>query len=402
MMNVELETAGSARLEHGEVHGRLRPQIIQASRRISSGGGINGVAYDLERAFVAAGRTCSRFVHTDSEPKRDASLIGEKLELFAEVVDYTICGTRKLRALAAAQPQSIVLTHCDVMYGDIYVNHGLHKAMLQSSPSPARVFLRNPIHPFSYVREELRHRRRVHRRIICLSEHDKAQLIEAYEYVYRQFADSIRVIPNGVDSERFVYSPAERMRVRQDCGFSEEDFVLFFAAWRFEKKGLKHLLRAVGMLPKRVKLMVAGGNFTLVKQYEKFCRELGIADRVVFLGARDDMPALHSASDAYAMPTEFESWGLVGLEAMACGRPALLPPVGGIPDYLQDGRNGLFIGYDPEGIASKLEELLFAPDRVAAMSLCARETARRFSWKNCAQMYLQLIDEVWDEKRGGA
>lgn len=375
------------------------PRIIQASRRISPGGGINGVAFELEKAFVDIGRSCARFVHTNDEPRRRHGLVGEKIELFAEVMSYTVAGTRRLKKMSESLQDSVVLSHCDVMYGDIYVNHGLHKAMLLSSPSPVRVLLRNPIHPFSYIREEIRHRSRIHQRIVCLSAHDKRQLIEAYPYVYGDSSDEVSVIPNGVDGQRFSLCDRARLNVRQECGFTDDDFVLLFAAWRFEKKGLRHLIEALSALPGHVKLMVAGGNSTLVRQYERICLSLGVAHRVVFLGARNDMPALHSGSDAYAMPTVFESWGLVGLEAMACGKPVLLPAVGGIPDYLVDGQNGLFINYDPRDIADKVRMLMNSPMKLQRMAEHGRMTAERFSWRNCARLYLDLIDQVWDEKR---
>jgi glycosyltransferase involved in cell wall biosynthesis len=101
-----------------------------------------------------------------------------------------------------------------------------------------------------------------------------------------------------------------------------------------------------------------------------------------------------NASDVFVLPSKFEAWPLVGLEAMACGIPAIMKPTGGISDYLHDGENGFFITEDPADIAAQIKKTSQDSAAYRLMSLQARRTALRFSWEVVASKYVQLLSSL--------
>jgi UDP-glucose:(heptosyl)LPS alpha-1,3-glucosyltransferase len=146
-------------------------------------------------------------------------------------------------------------------------------------------------------------------------------------------------------------------------------------------------------------LLVVGGD--KVAPYKRLAEQLGVSDRVIFAGARSDLPRIYPAADLFVLPTLYETFALVCLEAMASGLPVLASPVGGIEDYLIDGDNGFHIRRDSGDIAAKLDRVLSDP------SLCARvrerglATARDYAWDKIARQYLRLFDELMAERVRG-
>ncbi len=100
-------------------------------------------------------------------------------------------------------------------------------------------------------------------------------------------------------------------------------------------------------------------------------------DRIHFLGKQDNVNELLPVADLMLMPSEMESFGLAALEAMACGVPSIATRVGGVPELIEDGKNGLLfeIG-DVDGMAAAAVALLRDEPRFQAMILAARKTAQ--------------------------
>ena len=119
---------------------------------------------------------------------------------------------------------------------------------------------------------------------------------------------------------------------------------------------------------------------------------------MIFAGARSDLPTIYQRPDAFVLPTLYETFALVCLEAMASGLPVLAAPVGGIEDYLHDGENGLHIQRDPTEIAAKLDRLFNDRDLHARLREAGIATAQNYEWKKIAQQYLNLFDELIAER----
>jgi glycosyltransferase involved in cell wall biosynthesis len=134
--------------------------------------------------------------------------------------------------------------------------------------------------------------------------------------------------------------------------------------------------------------------------YRKLAAE--VQDSVIFTGARSDLPALYSAADAFVLPTAYETFSLVCMEAMACGVPVFATAAGGIEDYLKDGVNGFRIRMDAEDIATKLAVAFADPVLMGRLREGAFTTARSYGWDRVGQQYIELLKQIDAEKRGAA
>jgi UDP-glucose:(heptosyl)LPS alpha-1,3-glucosyltransferase len=123
-------------------------------------------------------------------------------------------------------------------------------------------------------------------------------------------------------------------------------------------------------------------------------RTVGTAERLQFLGPVRDMPALYAGADAFVLPTSYEAFPLVALEAAASGLPLLVTRVSGVVEMLEDGRNGWFITPDAADIARRLNQL--SADRTLAREVgaAARITATGYTWQAMVEQYVSLYTEL--------
>jgi len=156
---------------------------------------------------------------------------------------------------------------------------------------------------------------------------------------------TVHLIPNGVDVVRFHPSLdggniRDRMRI--------QDKVVVFSLRSHEPRyGLEYLVRAAPIVAGRIDdvVFVIGGDGSLRRYHETLARCLGVADRVIFPGSipREQVPHYYAMSDIVVIPSVQEAFGLSVTEAMACGKPVIGTSVGGIPDQITHGRNGLLV-----------------------------------------------------------
>jgi len=202
-------------------------------------------------------------------------------------------------------------------------------------------------------------------RVIAASEVERAQLVQ----LYRTPFDRISVIPCGVDTE--LFHPGDPVAARAALRLDAQPTVLYVGRIA-PIKGLSTLLEAVALLRARgraVRLLVIGGDADeRVDGHEAYVRgrmcHLDLCDAVRFLGPQPQ-PALRDyyvAADLTVMPSYYESFGMVALEAMACGSPVVASRVGGLATTVRDGMTGFLV---PEGdaaaLANRLDTLLANP-----------------------------------------
>jgi glycosyltransferase involved in cell wall biosynthesis len=162
-------------------------------------------------------------------------------------------------------------------------------------------------------------------------------------------------------------------------------------------KGFDDVIRALGFLPRAVELVVAGAG-PQEGALRDLARRLGVASRVAFLGwvPNAELPSVFAAAAVVALPTLCpEAFGHVGLEAMACGRPVVAYRVGGIPEWLEDGRVGFLAEpHHPRDLAAKLGKVLAAPAAAARMGEAGREAVVRYSAAAHARRLLAVYEEA--------
>ncbi|MFD0930244.1 glycosyltransferase family 4 protein [Methylophilus glucosoxydans] len=372
--------------------------VIQSAREVKPGGGVSGVAFELGENLKSSNVEIGSFTIDDIYPnsfKNSSNLFLKKIAQLFDIIVYGVWGSLKLKRLYKSNNQAVVLCHNDGLYGDIYINHGLHRAMLFASDHPYRMLLRNPLHLYLLVREWVRFKLNIHKHIVCFSANDASIM----EKTYPNTLGRITIIPNGVHINKFMPNSMVRKEKRLELGYLESDFVLIFVGHEFDRKGLKFLVNSLLNLPENVKLLVVGGGSAeKIEEYKNYCKDNGLTHRVSFLGTRKDIPDLLNASDCFVMPSAFEAWPLVGLEAMACAKPALITDTGGVSAFVKPGYNGYLIKRDADDIAEKIRSLM--SDEASYIQICkqARETAESYSWQNIADKYLSLIKQCLVEK----
>jgi D-inositol-3-phosphate glycosyltransferase len=221
--------------------------------------------------------------------------------------------------------------------------------------------------------------------IVCASEHEKRALVD----IYGAHADRIAVVPCGVDLSRF--RPIDKETARRSLGLNGERMILFVG--RMEPlKGIDLLLGAAAHLddepPFRVLVVGGEGNGTdEVHRLRHLSAGLGIEDRVDFMGpvGHDKLPLYYNAADVCVVPSYYESFCLVALEAMACGTPVVASHVGGLSVTVRDGETGYLIPrHSPQPFAERVAALLADEDLRRAFGRTATESVSGFGWDSVA------------------
>ncbi len=179
------------------------------------------------------------------------------------------------------------------------------------------------------------------------------------------------------------------MRRRLGVG---DHFVLLAVAHLIHAKGIDVPLRALTRLPASVELWVVGDGEQSAALAE-LAEELGVQDRVRFLGLQGCVEPYMQAADVFVCPSRWaEAAGLVNIEAQACGLPVLASRIGGIPEYVMDGRTGLlFPPGDDAALAAAARGLMDDSERRREMGRAARELAvEQFSFAARIEDYLDL------------
>ena len=231
------------------------------------------------------------------------------------------------------------------------------------------------------------------KRVVCAS----SPLKQVVQSAYPASAPMLQVVTPGVDSVPGRASVEARVQARQQLGLPLDVMLLLFVGNDLVKKGLPTLLQALVQLPGQVHLAVAGqGEASSAMQ--KQAANLGLGDRVHFLGSQRAMGPVYQAADALVHPTLEDSYGMVVLEAMACGLPVVVSaaPYSGIAQDLQDGENALQLK-NPKDIAeltATLQKLLDDQGLVKKLSTSAQAFAERHSWAQAARAYENLYQGI--------
>ena len=365
--------------------------IVQISPEIGPGSGVAGVAHNLEEQWLARGVEVTRFTLREAHgawiPRPGAGIRG-KLLLLLQVVWFSTVGTWLVRRLLRRRPDLVAVCHNDALAGDVYVNHGNLVAAMRSRGRFWLRMARNPLHLFTAVRDRRRYGPAgPHRLVVNLTSAEDTLLRSTYPAL----ATPTSVIGNGVDLDHFrAPDAAARRHARADMGLAEETCALLFIGHEHDRKGLSQSLDALALLPADHHLFVVGGTSDMVDAAGAAARRLGVLDRVTFTGPQPDPRPWLRAADVFLLPSAYESYGLVLLEALASGVPVVSTPTGCAPDVVRDGCNGVLVDRTGSAIAAGVTRLR-GTDR-ATLSHAARASAEEHGWGAVAERYLAAID----------
>ncbi len=211
----------------------------------------------------------------------------------------------------------------------------------------------------------------------------------------------VRRVYHGIEPPVTESLEREGQQIRRELGIAADAFVVGNVGRLAPQKGQRHLITAMPLLLEQVPnahAVIAGAG-DLERYLRDLTLEVGAADRVHVLGARRDIPALMHAMDVFAMPSIWEGFGLVLLEAMAAGRPIVASRVATIPEVVLDGETGLLVpAGEPLALAEALVQLAHDPERARALGEAGRERLRQhFSIEKMVGdtelLYRQVLEE---------
>lgn len=232
---------------------------------------------------------------------------------------------------------------------------------------------------------------------ICASSAaEEAQL----ESLYHAPADRIEIVPPGVDHAFF--SPGDQRGARLALGLGSGPVLLFVG----RIQPLKRLDVAVEALARLehddARLVVVGGPSGVqgpdeLERVQKLAAARGVLDRIHWVAPQPHhlLSTYYRAADVCLVPSRSESFGLVALEAAACGTPVVAAAVGGLRSIVEHGRTGFLVeGHDPAYVAAYVDEVLGSPALAAELSANAAERARSYTWSTTAARLRRLYADL--------
>jgi UDP-glucose:(heptosyl)LPS alpha-1,3-glucosyltransferase len=247
----------------------------------------------------------------------------------------------------------------------------------------------NLFHPLVLSMERRYYGGRKYRKLIALSDQVKDDLMRFYGVP----AKDVVVIPNGFSPSEFSVARRNEQReaMRQKLGYGNTDKVVIFAANELERKGFGPLLRAIAALNDSSVHLLAVGRLNPLA-YASEIQRLGMTQRVQFTGPTSDVASYYSAADVFALPTQYEAWGLVIVEAMACGLPALTSRLAGASIAIDEGKTGQLLDdpADVQEISTKLSLLLQGKH---ASPEVISDSVAQYAWSRVLETYESVLTE---------
>lgn len=252
-----------------------------------------------------------------------------------------------------------------------------HAALMGLNPTP-RTWL-------AYERQWFTRGNYAH--LIAAADDVKADVVERFDVPEQD----ITVVPLGYDAARFsaAHRAARREAARADLGYDSGERVVLFVANELERKGFDALLAGIARRDDpALRLLVAGA--VDLSGHAAEIERLGLGERVRAVGSVTDLARLHAAADVFALPTLYEPWGLVIVEALASGLPVLTSRLAGASVAVEDGRTGVLLDdpADVEAVADGLGRTL-GPEMAGADAISA--SVQSFSWPTVIRRYAEIL-----------
>jgi glycosyltransferase involved in cell wall biosynthesis len=234
--------------------------------------------------------------------------------------------------------------------------------------------------------------------------------------LYKVPFKKIRIIPNGIDTNQ--YRPTPNPALLSSYKINPDQPFLLFVGRISRQKGIIHLVNAIKYLSPGIQVVLCAGapdteeiDQEMVERVRKARTEtpndiLWIPQWV----SQSHLVSLYSHASVFVCPSVYEPFGIVNLEAMACGTPVVASAVGGIPEVVVPGETGLLVSFEPidsnyweprdpeqfsKDLAATINSLFLSPERIRGMGLKARERVeKQFSWKSIAQQTLAFYREL--------
>ncbi len=235
------------------------------------------------------------------------------------------------------------------------------------------------------------------RKIIAVSHFTKRELLDYYKVP----EEKIRVIHNGVNTSKF--QPAkDKRKIKEELGFNPNDLAIVSVGRLYARKGLFTLIESMPAIIKRfknAKFIISGkGQSDEMHKLIVYAEKIGVKDNIIFTGYYPDkkLPKLYQAADVFAFSTFYEHHPFAVLEALSTGLPVVTTNVGGIPETIENGKNGFLVEpFNPKQFGDKILYLLDHPSEASEMGVLARKSIlERFDWRIVVKDAMKVYDEA--------
>ena len=235
--------------------------------------------------------------------------------------------------------------------------------------------------------------------LIAVSLYTKNELTELYDVD----EEKIHVIYNGVDTQKFRPN-RDRVGLRLELGLEEEHKIVLCVGRLYYRKGITILLKSIPEVVQKfenARFVISGKGFKKNEEnLRKLTEELEIEEYVMFLGYVPDekLPDLYAASDIFVLPALYENFPFAILEAQSTGLPVISTKVGGIPEFLEENKNGFLVEPgDPEQLAQRIMVLLEDPVLAEELGRCGRNLVEeKFAWPLITSQVVDLYHRISD------
>jgi UDP-glucose:(heptosyl)LPS alpha-1,3-glucosyltransferase len=250
----------------------------------------------------------------------------------------------------------------------------------------------NPFHRVAIYREHRLFGGGCYRKLLALTTQVASDLMHFYGVKERD----IEVVPNGVSCDEFKLMPSTQCTAtQQDFGLEPDHRVMCFVANESDRKGLPQLMEALSRLnDPTLRLLVAG---RVGQAVESLSQEFGVEDRVVWVGQVEEVAPVFAASDLFVLPTAYEAWGLVIVEALACGTPVITTRLAGASEAVTPGSNGFLLDRadDVDALVHAIEQSLSRKDwdRQAVS-----DSVANYTWDGIIPRVAEILESCYAER----
>jgi UDP-glucose:(heptosyl)LPS alpha-1,3-glucosyltransferase len=369
-------------------------------------GGIERIFAELGAQFQARGHAVHFYAHSWIDVNGDRASFHRVPILpwpsYTRPVTYALA-TRQLQARGAVDILQLA-SGCGARQ-DIVCAQSCHRAWVVQSraalrPGSKRWWLKtlNPRHYLVCALERMQYTCGHYTQVIAVSEQVKQDIMRFYHVP----ESDIVVVPNGVNLDEFQpgLMVQQRLPVRTRLGLVPDDKMLLFVANEFPRKGLDTLLEALALLrDPQIKLVIVGRGDA--RPYQPVLARLGLAAQIVFHPGTAAIAPYYAASDLFVFPTLYEPFGLVIIEALACGLPVITSACAGAAPAVNNANGRLLAEpQDAQALAQHIQTLLARP--VTEYHAAARQAAARYGWEQIAGEYLAVYERVLAQRVGQA
>lgn len=290
----------------------------------------------------------------------------------------------------------IVQSHERIAGCDIYrAGDGVHQRWLEqrSLILPAwrqKMLMNNRYHRYVMNAEREMYQAGELRAVICNAQMVKNEIVARFGVA----SDKIHVIYNAINTTQYVpVDEAERQEIRRTLNLPANATVLIYVGSGFERKGLAAAIKAVAGTNR---YLVVVGKDKAEKQYQALARELGCRERVIFAGMQPDTRPWYQSADALLLPTLYDPFPNVILEAMACGLPVITSTTCGGSEFIEPGKNGYVC--DALDVSALRDAVMALPAHAIGSDMAqrARERVMGSTPQRLSQQLIALYQQILD------